>query len=267
MSEHSYTGAVIEERRFSGATSCVVLHPPHQRIDAHAHDWPVITFYRIGNYREETEHSDGVVLDGPSVVFHPAGAAHADRIGDAGLETAALSFDPRWLGADARRALPANSMWLTGAEQIRAARHFFRTCGAPAPDDDAVRDAAARFVLNAFSGAEQRVVPPPPWVDRVHAAFEADTSTADVARALVLHPAWVARAYRAWRGEGVAETARRRRVERAVLMLRSEKNPLADIAAACGFCDQSHMNRAFRAVLGRTPLRVRGEAALLAGLL
>ena len=32
-----------------------------------------------------------------------------------------------------------------------------------------------------------------------------------------------------------------------------------EIAVAAGFCDQSHMNRCFRAVLGRTPLVVRGE--------
>ena len=32
---------------------------------------------------------------------------------------------------------------------------------------------------------------------------------------------------------------------------------LADIAAATGFCDQSHMNRGFREVMGRTPAQVR----------
>ena len=70
-------------------------------------------------------------------------------------------------------------------------------------------------------------------------------------------------AYRAWRGEGLAETARRLRVERAALLLRGSDAPLADIALAAGFCDQSHMNRAFRAVLDRTPLDVRLETALL----
>ena len=71
---------------------------------------------------------------------------------------------------------------------------------------------------------------------------------------------------RAWRGEGIAETLRRRRVERAALRLRGGDAPLADIAAECGFCDQSHMNRAFRIVLGRTPLEVRREAVLLSAL-
>ena len=61
----------------------------------------------------------------------------------------------------------------------------------------------------------------------------------------------------------MGETVRRRRVERATVQLRASTAPLADIAAECGFCDQSHMNRAFRAVLGRTPLDVRREAPLI----
>jgi AraC family transcriptional regulator len=52
-------------------------------------------------------------------------------------------------------------------------------------------------------------------------------------------------------------------VERAALLLRGGRAALAEVAVAAGFCDQSHMNRAFRAVLGRTPLEVRREAVLL----
>jgi transcriptional regulator GlxA family with amidase domain len=100
----------------------------------------------------------------------------------------------------------------------------------------------------------------------VEQALGAEAQTSAIAEELGRHPAWIARAYRAWRGEGMVETVRRRRVEHAVVRLRSATSPLADVAAECGFCDQSHMNRAFRAVLARTPLDVRREAALLAPL-
>ncbi|HVN02328.1 MAG TPA: AraC family transcriptional regulator [Caulobacteraceae bacterium] len=36
------------------------------------------------------------------------------------------------------------------------------------------------------------------------------------------------------------------------------------MAAAAGFCDQSHMNRAFRQVLGRTPAALRAARLGLA---
>jgi transcriptional regulator GlxA family with amidase domain len=60
----------------------------------------------------------------------------------------------------------------------------------------------------------------------------------------------------------MAEAQRRRRVEAASRLLRFSTQPLAEIAIAAGFFDQSHMNRCFGAVLGRTPLAVRAEGAI-----
>jgi AraC family transcriptional regulator len=44
-----------------------------------------------------------------------------------------------------------------------------------------------------------------------------------------------------------------RRVERAKLMMASTGQPLADIALACGFADQSHLSRYFRRIVGVSP--------------
>jgi transcriptional regulator GlxA family with amidase domain len=44
-----------------------------------------------------------------------------------------------------------------------------------------------------------------------------------------------------------------RRVERAKLMMLSSRERLSDIAVACGFADQSHLNRYFRRVVGISP--------------
>jgi AraC family transcriptional regulator len=44
-----------------------------------------------------------------------------------------------------------------------------------------------------------------------------------------------------------------RRVERAKLMMASTGQRLTDIALACGFADQSHLNRCFRRIVGVSP--------------
>lgn len=218
----------------------------------------MLSLYRIGAYREEGEQGEAA-FDGPSVVLQPAGAAHADVIGASGLETLAMSFDPAWLNAP----LPAHTCWrhggALGAESRRLAALWL------AGDEHGVRQATARFVRAMIAAPAQR--PRPAWSARVDEALATDAPTGAIASALRLHPAWLARAYRAWRGEGMGETLRRRRVERATLALRTTHEPLAQIADACGFADQSHMNRAFRVVLARTPLEVRREAAMLAPLL
>ena len=255
VAESSYTGATVELRQISGAAALSrIMHPPGQRIEAHRHDWPVLAIYRLGDYREEMDGAANV-FDGPSVVFHPAHAEHADEIGEAGLETVSMSFDPAWLEPDARALLPDRSWSRAGGAAALAARKLASIWLEPLVSDRDLAAATSRFFLEALAAPLPRR---PSWLEKVEASLEGENLTPD------LHPAWAARAYRAWRGEGMAETARRRRVERAMGMLRASAEPLASIAVDAGFCDQSHMNRCFNSVLGRTPLEVRREARLLA---
>lgn len=52
-----------------------------------------------------------------------------------------------------------------------------------------------------------------------------------------------------------------RRVERAKAMISETKEPLAEVALACGFADQAHLNRRFRDVVGISPGRWRRSNA------
>jgi AraC family transcriptional regulator len=45
----------------------------------------------------------------------------------------------------------------------------------------------------------------------------------------------------------------RRRVELACSMMRTTREPLSQIAVACGLCDQAHLCRVFRRVTGMSP--------------
>lgn len=255
---HDYEGAVVEHQRRSGAHVSRIMHPPHQRIAAHEHDWPVLTLYRLGSYREQTDDGRAIAFDGPSVVFQPAGAAHADEIGERGLETLAMTFDPAWLSDEARALLSARTQWRPGGATAIAARALADVWLDADVSEARLSAATSAFLARMFAERDEVRVSPT-WID----AISIGANTEELARSLGLNAAWLARAYRAWRGEGLAETARRIRVERAALLLRGGRDALADVAVASGFCDQSHMNRAFRNVLGRTPLEVRREAALL----
>lgn len=52
---------------------------------------------------------------------------------------------------------------------------------------------------------------------------------------------------------------RARRVERAKVLIRQDKAPLAEIAYACGFAHQSHFTAVFRTITGQTPGAFRSE--------
>jgi AraC family transcriptional regulator len=60
-------------------------------------------------------------------------------------------------------------------------------------------------------------------------------------------------------GATVQAYVARQRVERAKTLMLSTLQPLSEIAVACGFCDQAHLCRQFRRIIGDTPKSWRNE--------
>ncbi len=254
-----FHGVELEVRRFGGAKAVRVLHAAGQTIDAHQHDWACVTLPIIGGAQEYFDGGEAR-LEGPSAILHPAGSYHGDAIGASGLETFSIQFDPAWLpdGPDLRGG---RSRACDGGRTALVATRLARAWRNPALGETQLKAATLDFIRLAFGASPARR---PAWLERVReetASSEA-VETADLAQLLGLHPAWLARSYRQAMGEGIGDMRRRRRVEAAVVRLRHGDASLAEVAAAAGFCDQSHMNRNFLEVLGRTPLQVRQERHL-----
>jgi AraC family transcriptional regulator len=250
-----FHGAETEIRAVPGLRVVRVAHPPGQRIDPHDHEWACLTVFRCGSYTEQIA-AEEVTIDAPGAVFHPVGQQHANRIGVHGLETTSLLFDPRLL----RDVVPSRSLrdgrvWCGGVG-ARAARNLLREMVSPAVDPAA---SLSRF-LGAASTAEPVRIPS--WLAAVRRAISRESvSTRQLADRMSLHPAWLARAYLHVTGESIQATIRRHKVERALVAVRGTRLTFAQIAADNGFCDQSHMVRCFRAVIGRSPWQVRTENA------
>jgi transcriptional regulator GlxA family with amidase domain len=60
-------------------------------------------------------------------------------------------------------------------------------------------------------------------------------------------------------GKSFSDLLTHMRVERAKEFLCRTDRGILDIAMECGFCDQSHMNKAFRKFAGRSPGQYRKE--------
>ena len=88
-------------------------------------------------------------------------------------------------------------------------------------------------------------------------ASDAEFSLADLAQS-VGHSYWhFSRAFKLSLGVSPMEYVVVRRVERAKAMIRGTREPLAEVALACGFADQAHLNRRFRDIVGISPGRWR----------
>ncbi len=74
---------------------------------------------------------------------------------------------------------------------------------------------------------------------------------------LGIHPTYLARMFRKHCGWTMAERVRELRLAYAMKQLAESERSLADVAAAAGFYDQSHLNRVVKRFTGLTPAQLR----------
>jgi AraC family transcriptional regulator len=97
--------------------------------------------------------------------------------------------------------------------------------------------------------------------DYLASHFDRDMSLAEVAQACGLSRSYFIRAFRQATGMTPHRWVQRYRIARAKEMLRVGKMTLADIAAGCGFADQSHFTRVFGKLEGISPGTWRRQRA------
>lgn len=239
---------------FSGVTVRRTLDRSGTEVPEHAHDWPLLSLFVIGSYLNRTETGERFIA-GPSAVLYAAGAAHHNVVGADGFEQIEIEFDPARL-PDIRLPAGPVSSWIGGGGGAQA-QALAKICS------HEVGEKAFLAALRRFL----QTVPPacaikrPGWLGKVTRGLKDDPgrSVSALAREAGLHPSWLGTAYRQIAGEGLLDTAARFRVEHASKLLRETDQPFASVATAAGFCDQSHMIRNFRRILGRLPSTVRNE--------
>ena len=112
--------------------------------------------------------------------------------------------------------------------------------------------------LNMRYGSAQ----PPKWLrdvrDFLHAHAAQKVSVTELASMVDVHPAHLMRAFRKHFGSPVGDYVRRIRLNHALDQLASSM-PLAQIATAAGFYDQSHFARCFKLEMRMTPAEYRAS--------
>jgi AraC family transcriptional regulator len=261
-----YIHNVAEElARSAGAIANLTVLGAGRFVPEHVHANPYLALHVLGGYRECDEAGEATI-DGPAAIYFPAGSAHEMAIGPQGLVTVIVEFDSDRLG----RALGGSGVlrrsrrWI-GGEVGRRASRLARAWLSPEPDERCFAMTEA-FLASALRQASDRRAPA--WLEEAEALVAAQDGAwradALAARCGVSRP-WLVRAYRQWCGEGLGEALRRRRVATAAMLLESADTPLAEVAVQAGFCDQSHMNRAFLLHMGRTPGAVRAARLEISG--
>lgn len=96
--------------------------------------------------------------------------------------------------------------------------------------------------------------------DMLLAGGDGQASVADIAQACRLSRSYFIRAFRETTGTTPHQWLLKQRVAQACALLRDSDQPLAQIAAGCGFADQSHFSRVFAQAEGMPPSQWRRQA-------
>jgi AraC family transcriptional regulator len=198
----------------------------------------------------------------------PGDARHANRFGDRGARVLvvepALDAAEILLPAAALLAAPhcfmdpyAAALALRLAAEVKAADELV---------DMAVEGLGLELLAHCARGVGHRQIATraPRWLldarDLLVERFRRPPRACTIARAVDVHPAYLARRFRAHFGTTMAGFVRVLRIEWAARRLVDSDDTIATIAAQAGFSDQSSLTRALRAHLGTTPARLRRDS-------
>lgn len=252
---------VIEALFLGGLRISIVEFVGGKRLSRHYHDTACLTLVLSGRFVERFDRREHT-LDEGTILAKPPGDPHADEFGRDGSRQAILEYEP-----EALEDLPSSHPFdgVVKRESLRA-RSLGRRIERELASPDAFTPLAVRGLALELVALSARVVaePPrdaPPWLTRVrellHARFLETPSCEELATEAGVHPATLSRTFRDCYGVGMAEYARRIRLEWAARELSESDRPIATIALAAGFSDQSHFTRWFRRFSGLTPLEYR----------
>jgi len=250
------------ERRHAGDLALAELRPtvPEHDVHTHTHEDAHFLLLLDGAYLS-TARGMPEVCTTRALVLNPPGTTHRDcfrgldgRFFTLSIPTAA------WRTATEHRTLTQEALRLHASALVLATRlwHELRHWDGASPlaiqgGLELLLDAAAQPRASEHDG--------PPWLERareqLHDEWRRTPDLAELANTAGVHPVYLARAFRRRYGCSPGEYLRRCRMERAISLLHDRRIALAEIAATCGFVDQSHFTHAFRRQHRCTPAQYR----------
>jgi AraC family transcriptional regulator len=123
--------------------------------------------------------------------------------------------------------------------------------------DDLTLQSIEMLTLGLAAESEGLRERPPSWILRIAELMKDKWNTKvtldELALAASVHPKTVSKCFPKFFNCTFGEYRRKLKVERAMVMMKTTKMSLTEIAYECNFYDQSHFIRSFREVAGVSP--------------
>jgi AraC family transcriptional regulator len=264
--QHSPELGMARIKAMAGFSLKEFAQPPYRRLPWHEHRDASICFVVSGAYAERMRAQDHECPP-HSMVFKPAGERHADEFGREGGTCLLMEVGPERLRTlEPVSAITARHSLVQDAKLAALGHQIYREF---LWGDDLSPLAVEGLILEvlveaARAGREPPAQPRPQWLrqahDLIHENEGRPLTLSSIAREVGIHPAHLARTFRAHYGRSIGDYVRRLRIERAARELSDGGASIAEIGLRAGFFDQSHFSRVFRDHTGLTPAAFRAAA-------
>lgn len=245
-------------RRYYRAASVVLVQHDYPELAArglHAHSWFHVTLVQRGYYARSYGGREDVYGPG-TLSLLPNEDPHTDKYAPGSRCLHVAVFD------SLAERLPGVSLNGThavapiiAAQFTVALQHEFNHYDGESP---LVVELLLAHLLSAHAGlADDRSHAQPPWLKRLleylDDSFAEPWSLAALAAQLGVHPVHLCRSFHQHFHFTLGQYVRSLRLLRARQLLGDRDVTIADVAATCGFSDQSHLQRQFKKVAGTSP--------------
>ena len=231
-------------------------------LPAHAHEYACLVVVLDGTFEERCDGRERLV-EPETILVRPAGEVHSDSFRHGGARCLNIELPPRWLALvrDAAKPLDRSGAYSGGAFAAGAGALYTHFLHDDAHSSIAIESLILRLFADDANDARTTSRIAPAWLVRVREVMHEDAasklSLAELADIAGVHPVHLAASFRRCYGTTVAAYLRQLRVELACRELARSNAPLADVALAAGFADQSHFGRTMKRILGITPAAFR----------
>jgi AraC family transcriptional regulator len=259
-----FYGSTLRARALGDFVMTERAYPAGYETPAHTHDRPLFCVVLDGSY-EEVNGGRTHQCTASTMLFHAAHEEHLERFGGAGGRSLIVEIEPSWYDR-VREVAPE------GVRTSACDGGALRLSGARLYREFLASDDSSRLIIEGLlmelAGGFLRLRQPvesraPRWLgevrDFIQANFQRRLTLGCIGRAAHAHPVHVAQTFRRFHECTIGEYLRRLRLEFACRELAGSRRPIAEIALAAGFSDQSHFNRAFRREVGMPPSQYRAE--------
>lgn len=252
------SGRMLAARRQAHLTLIETLYPPGLSLAKHSHNGTYLTFVVRGTYHEGLGRLTDTCKP-RTMRWLPAGETHTDH----------YPQGARCLHVEVGPSLTRRAERIGGPGELDGAMVRWaggRLYGEFKQQDDVSSLAIEGLILELLAErarAQRTAVAGalPAWLKRAREILEDDfvskRSLAELAAEVGVHPVHLCREFRNRYRTTIGDFVRRRRAEHGCTLLADAERPLAEIALACGFSDQSHFTAVFKRLIGTTPAEFR----------